>query len=161
MVSCHVFIIPWLPSFRERYLFLFPGQVEQRFKKHSQSDWKTLRTLELLLTVVNFISIHHWFLKNSWSNYKQYNAVTLLVGITPTGVISFIPPLWTGSTSDEEMVRNSGLIDCLKEGDAVMADKGFLVRDLLVFKKIQLISPAYCRRPRLSSKAVIYTQRIA
>ena len=59
------------------------------------------------------------------------------------------------------MVRNSGLIDCLEEKDAVMADKGFLVRDLLAFKKIQLISPAYCQGPRLSSKAVTHTRRVA
>ena len=64
-----------------------------------------------------------------------------LVGITPTGVFSFIPPLWTG--------------------DAVLADKGFLVRDLLAFKKVKLISPAYCRGPRLSSKAVTHTRRVA
>jgi hypothetical protein len=69
--------------------------------------------------------------KTTWSSYKHYNTVKLLVGITPTGVISFLPPLWTGSTSDKEMVRNSGLLNCLDEGDAVMANKGFLVRDLL------------------------------
>ena len=49
----------------------------------------------------------------------------------------------------------------LEEGDAVMADKGFLVRDLLAFEKIQLVSPAYCRGPRLSSKAVTHTRRVA
>ena len=67
----------------------------------------------------------------------------LLVGVTPTGVFSFIPPLWTGSISDKEIVKNSGLIYRLEEGDAVMADKGFLVRDLLAFKKVKLISQAY------------------
>ncbi len=74
--------------------------------------------------------------KTTWSSYKHYNTVKLLVGITPTGVISFLPPLWTGSTSDKEIVRNSGLINFLEDGDAVMADKGFLIRDLLAFKKI-------------------------
>ena len=85
----------------------------------------------------------------------------LLVAVTPTGVFSFIPPLWTGSISDKEIVKNSGFIDRLEEGDAVMADKEFLVRDLLAFKKVKLISPAYCRGPRLSSKAVAHTRRVA
>ena len=84
-----------------------------------------------------------------------------LVGITPTGVFSFIPPLWTGSISDKEIVKNSGLINKLEEGDAVPADKWFLVRDLLAFKKVKLISPAYCRAPRLSSKVVTHTRRVA
>ena len=99
--------------------------------------------------------------KSTWSSYKHYNTVKLLVGVTPTGVFSFIPPLWTGSISDKEIVKNSGLIDRLEEGNAVMADKGFLVRDLLAFKKVKLISPAYCRGPRLSSKAVRHTRWVA
>ena len=48
-----------------------------------------------------------------------------------------------GSISDKEIVRQSGLLDLLEEGDAVMADKGFVIRDLLTFKKVQLVSPAY------------------
>ena len=33
----------------------------------------------------------------------------------------------------------------LQEGDGVMADRGFLVRDLLVTKKVHLICSAYCK----------------
>ena len=58
-------------------------------------------------------------------------------------------------------MRNSGLVNLLEEGDAVMADKGFLVRDLLVMKKVSLISPAYCRGPRLSSRGATHTRRVA
>ena len=99
--------------------------------------------------------------KITWSSYKHWNTAKLLVGITPTGVISFIPPLWTGCISDKEIVKNSGLIDLLDEGDAVMADKGFLIRDLLTFKKVHLISPAYCRGPRLLSRGTTHTRRVA
>ena len=100
--------------------------------------------------------------KTTWSSYKHNNTVKLLVGITPTGVISFLPPLWTGSTSDKRNCQKfSRLIIFLEYGDAVMADKGFLIRDLLAFKKIQLISPAYCRGPQLSSNAVTHTCRVA
>ena len=52
----------------------------------------------------------------------------LLVRITPTGVVFFTPPLKTGSISDEEIVRQSGLLDLCEEGDAVMADKGFVIQ---------------------------------
>ena len=60
----------------------------------------------------------------TWSSYNHWNAAKLLVGITPTGVVSFIPPLWTGSISDKEIVKQSGLQNLLEAGDAVMADKG-------------------------------------
>lgn len=99
--------------------------------------------------------------KITWSNYKLWNTAKLLVGITPTDVVSFIPPLWTGSISDKEIVRQSGLLDLFEEGDAVMADKGFVIRDLLTFKKVHIVSPAYCRGPRLSAKGTSHTRRVA
>ena len=97
----------------------------------------------------------------TWSSYKHWNTARLLLGITPTGVVSFIPPLWTGSISDKEIVKLSGLLNLLEAGDAVMNDKGFLIRDLLAFKKVHLVSPAYCRGQRLSVKGTTHTHRVA
>ena len=68
--------------------------------------------------------------KFTWSNYKHWNTANLLVGITPTGVVSFIPPLWTGSISDKGIVRQSGLLALLEGRGAVMADKCFVIWDL-------------------------------
>ena len=42
-----------------------------------------------------------------------------------------------------------------------MADKGFVTRDLLTFKKVHLVSPAYCQGPRLSAKGTTHTHRVA
>ena len=95
------------------------------------------------------------------SSYKQWNTAKLLLGITPTGVVSFIPPLWTGSISHKEIVKLSGLLNLLEAGDAVMNDKGFLIRDLLALKKVHLVTPAYCRGPRLSVKWTTHTRRVA
>ena len=49
----------------------------------------------------------------------------------------------------------------LEERDAVMADKGFVIRDLSTFKKVHLVSLAYCRGPRLSAKGRTHTCRVA
>ena len=67
------------------------------------------------------------------------------MGVTPTAIISFIPPLWTVSISDKDIVEQSGLLNLLEVVDAVMADKGFLIRDILAFNKVHFVSPAYCR----------------
>ena len=36
-----------------------------------------------------------------------------------------------GNASDEQIVKESRLLDLLEKGDSVMADKGFLIEDLL------------------------------
>ena len=69
--------------------------------------------------------------------------------------------MWAGTIYDKDIVRNSGLLDMLEERDAVIAYKGFLIRDLLSFKKVHLISPAYCRGVRLSARGTTHTRRVA
>ena len=36
-----------------------------------------------------------------------------------------------GNASDEQIVKESRLLDLLEKGDSVMADKGFLIQDLI------------------------------
>ena len=68
-----------------------------------------------------------------------------LVGITPTDYFSFVSKLWTGNVSDRYITERSGLLDKLEEGDSVMADKGFNIRDLLTRKKVALNIPPLCK----------------
>ena len=74
--------------------------------------------------------------KATWSEYKQHNTIKTLVGITPNGYFSFLSKFWSGNTSDRKITQECGIIDMLEEGDAVMADRGFNIRDLLTKKKV-------------------------
>jgi len=65
------------------------------------------------------------------SNYKHRNTLKGLVGIAPNGVLTFCSLLYPGSTSDKEIVKHSGVIDVFNSGDLILADKGFLISDLL------------------------------
>ena len=67
-----------------------------------------------------------------FSSYKNHTTVKGLIGIAPSGAITFTSQLYTGSISDREIVERSGILDLpLSEGDDVMADKGFTIQDLL------------------------------
>ncbi len=79
--------------------------------------------------------------KATWSEYKQHNTIKCLVGITPNGYFSFLSKFWSGSTSDRKITQESGIIDMLEEGDSVMADRGFNIRDLLTRRKVYLNIP--------------------
>ena len=58
-----------------------------------------------------------------YSYYKSNTTMKGLVGITPSGVCSFVSDLYTGSISDKEIIIQSGFLDKLSKGDGVMADK--------------------------------------
>ena len=154
----------WITLISQELSFLVPSPSKSEVKKCLPKRFKRFENvriiidcLELFIQKPNIPSSQ----KITWSSYKHWNTAKLLVGITPTGVISFIPPLWTGSISDKEIVKQSGLVNLLEEGDAVMADKGFLIRDILAFKKVKLVSPAYCRGPRLTAKGTTHTGHVA
>ncbi|XP_073254897.1 uncharacterized protein [Porites lutea] len=67
-----------------------------------------------------------------FSSYKNHTTLKGLIGIAPSGAITFTSQLYTGSISDREIVERSGILDLpFSEGDDIMADKGFTIEDLL------------------------------
>ena len=58
----------------------------------------------------------------TYSNYKKHNTVKIIIGITPTGSISFISKAWGGRVSDKVITQKSGFLNKIKYGDVVMAD---------------------------------------
>ncbi|GBN38593.1 hypothetical protein AVEN_110877-1 [Araneus ventricosus] len=65
---------------------------------------------------------------------KNTNSLKGMIGIMPSGTISFISPLYCGSISDKELFIKSQLMDLLEPNDVVMADKGFQIEQ--EFQKI-------------------------
>jgi hypothetical protein len=97
----------------------------------------------------------------TWSNYKHHNTLKALVSISPTGSFTFISKLFTGSISDRRIVQDSGYLEFLEYGDDVMADRGFLIRDLLARRSCTLNIPTFSMGRQMSSRAVTKTRRIA
>ena len=70
--------------------------------------------------------------------------------------------LYTGNLSDKEITRSCGLLNLLDPGDSVMADKGFLVQDLLKEKGCTLNIPPFLESANQFSVAAIQkTEEIA
>ena len=96
--------------------------------------------------------------------YKSHVTVKVFVGTMPAGGITFISPAFPGSTSDRDIVIKSGILNpALYEiGDAIMADRGFTIKDLLEPMGVQLIIPAFLSgREQLSPEETVLTQQIA
>ena len=73
--------------------------------------------------------------------------------------VTFVSILFPGSISDKELTRKSGLLQCLEEGDSVMADHGFDIQDDLTPIGVRVNIPPFLRQ--LDGCELIETRRIA
>ena len=88
--------------------FLVPWPSRKQIKKKLPKHFKKFKYIRIIIDCCEFYIQKPTIResqKSTWSSYKSYNTVKLLVGITPTGVISFIPHPWTGSIFDTEIVK--------------------------------------------------------
>ncbi|XP_065665566.1 uncharacterized protein LOC136086992 [Hydra vulgaris] len=102
--------------------------------------------------------------RSLFSHYKHHVTYKGLVGIAPSGAVTFVSELFVGSISDIEIVKQSGLLqkELWESGDSIMADRGFLINDLLKPLGVTLNIPAFLNgRDQLSHEEVIESQTIA
>lgn len=80
-----------------------------------------------------------------YSQYKSHVTYKGLLGIAPSGAITFVSQLFDGSMSDKEIVRKSGFLQkyLWDTGDSVMADRGFLIENDLKQFGVNLNIPAF------------------
>ena len=94
--------------------------------------------------------------------YKNKNTVKVLVGIMPSGVITFVSPTYEGSVSDRKLVEVSGLLEILEPGDELMTDKGFVIQYLLTPLGVRLNVPRFLNsNTQMSKDYVLLTRKIA
>ena len=98
----------------------------------------------------------------TWSDYKSHNTIKFLVGISPTGFITFLSDCYGGRASDKHIVLESGFLELLERDDQVMADRGFQITEDLLLKFCSLVVPPGARaKSQFSEKEVKKTKEIA
>lgn len=91
-----------------------------------------------------------------YSDYKKSFTSKLLLGITPSGFISFKSKVAGGRKSDSQLTIESGLIDLLEDGDTVHADKGFPEIKKIIDndgKKCLIVMPPFLEKKKEFSEA--------
>ena len=94
-----------------------------------------------------------------FSSYKNHVTLKALIGIAPSGAITFISQLYTGNISDREITSRCGFLSQqFDDGDSVMADKGFQIADILPLNVTLNIPPFLEGNQQMSPEDVIKTQ---
>ena len=97
-----------------------------------------------------------------YSHYKSHSTIKFLVGISPSGAFTYISKCWGGRASDKLITVEDGLLDKMDHGDAVLADRGFLVSEELAVRGVTLITPAFTKgRKQLTPKQVEVSRQIS
>ena len=82
----------------------------------------------------------------TWLDYKYYNTIKFLVGISPNGFIKLLSDCYSGRTSDKYITKDSGFYDLLEQGSQELEDRGFQIKEKLLFHVCSLEkSDDFCR----------------
>lgn len=118
----HLSVIPIWPT-REQVNQTMP----QTFKDSYPKTCVVIDLIEFYYEAPTSLELE----RNMYSDYKGRETYKALVGITPSGGISFVSQPYYGSLSDREIVERSGLLHphMFDDGNERVADKGFNIRD--------------------------------
>lgn len=107
----------------------------------------------------------------SYSHYKCCHTIKILIGIAPSGLISYVSPVFGGRTSDTFIFNYDEVLQKCEVGDAIMVDKGFMIQNECILAGIELIRPPFvgnkgrlsaedCVRNNLIARARVHVERI-
>ena len=105
------------------------------FFQYAKTIWKTLSSYSYATEIFKEPKTS----RNSTDNFFYLNMFKALIGISPSGAKISVSKLFSGSISDKELTRKSGLLDLLEAGDSLMADRGFNIEDDLILKGVHFI----------------------
>ena len=98
----------------------------------------------------------------TFSSYKNTNTYKVLIGISPSGAVTFVSKVYPGSISDSKLTWCNAILDILESGNSVMADCGFDIQDDLTLINVKLNIPPFLKdKDQFTEVEMVQTRRIA
>lgn len=83
-----------------------------------------------------------------FSQYKNHHTIKYLIAISPQRVVTFISVGYGGRATDGFITNTCGLLDQVRPGDYVLADKGFRMDEEFALRGATLEVPAFVIKKR-------------
>ena len=96
----------------------------------------------------------------TYSTYRRMNSFKVIIGVAPNAVITYVSGLYPGSVSDKCIVQESRLLKHLVARDLILADKEFLIQDL-VPRGVSVNIPPFLNNGKLTESEARATKSIA
>lgn len=81
----------------------------------------------------------------SFSSYKQRTTAKYLISVTPQGSVNFVSDGFCGRVSDKQVEIDSGILNNLKHGDLILADRGFPLEEVVASRGAKFMVPAFMK----------------
>ena len=111
---------------------------------------------DIRITIPSLMSVQ----KLTYSSYRGMNSFKTLVGVAPNAVITFVSDLYPGSVSDKAIVQKCGILSRFLAGDLILADKGFLIQDMIP-TGVSVNIPPFLKNGKFCESEVKLTKSIA
>ena len=98
--------------------------------------------------------------KAVYASYRGMHSFKVIVGVAPNAVITYVSKLYPGSISDKSIVQKSGLLNHFVPGDLTLADKGFLIQDI-VPSDVAVNIPPFLNQGKFTESEAKETKTIA
>jgi hypothetical protein len=129
----------------------------------SPSSFSQFSSCRIVIDCTNIEVATPTLMKNqnaTYSSYRGMNSFKVIVGVAPNAVITYVSDLYPGSISDKEIVKKSNLLNHLVAGDLILADKGFLIQDI-VAKDVAVNIPPFLNNGKFTESEAKATKCIA
>ena len=161
--TCSEILNHWITYLSLKLSFLIPWPSGQDIAKRLPTKFKRYPRCRVIIDCTEIFTQTPQSLQYKtllYSHYKSHMTYKSLIGIDPTGTITFVSDLWAGSISDKQLTKNCGILEMLESGDQIMANKGFLISDLTVEKGVELVIPPL-KNKKFMRTEIEETRRIA
>ena len=157
--------VTWLDflhsKFRTYPIWPTKACVQQTMPKWFKEIYPSVRVIidctEIFIEKPNSVK----YQSQTYSNYKHHNTAKGLIGISPSGAVSFVSDLYSGRTSDKQLTKSCGILKLLEQNDSLMADRGFDIAEDLP-DGVHLNIPPFLRgKEQLSAMEEAETRQIA